>query len=476
MMNLMITENGVTFKDLEKNIYAWVCQIGRQFTQEFLERYDRLLMEGRDRKKYRNKGVRQTTVKTVYGEVTYRRTVYETAEEEGTRRFVYLLDETLELANVGLISSNMAELLVKGITELSYRECAAKVSEMTGQTISTMGVWNVIQALGEQVCEEEKELAEEYKKGHIKGEKKSPVLFEEADGVYIRLQGKDRKRMGQDKAELKVGIAYSGWRKTGLDRYTLEDKVAVAGFSKAKEFHEYREAQIAQTFDLDFVEQRILNADGAAWIKMVKNKSTCFQLDPFHRNKAVREKIHHPAAQRAILELLEEEKIEEVFKYLECYRNSLWEEKEIEETEELIRYYENNREGLLPYQSQGLELPESPEGVEYRNMGTMENHIWSIIAKRMKHGHRSFSIRGGNHLAKILAKKCSGKLYEVTERLKKPILEQEKTELICEEILTAAKAPRKDGKGYEYPAIGHVVGLEGKIQGDRKWLLHLAGY
>ena len=361
MMNLMITENGVTFKDLEKNIYAWVCQIGRQFTQEFLERYDWLLMEGRDRKKYRNKGVRQTTVKTVYGEVTYRRTVYETVEEDGTRRFVYLLDETLELANVGLISSNMAELLVKGITELSYRECAAKVSEMTGQTISTMGVWNVIQALGEQVCEEEKELAEEYKKGHIKGEKKSPVLFEEADGVYIRLQGKDRKRMGQDKAELKVGIAYSGWRKTGLDRYTLEDKVAVTGFSKAKEFHEYREAQIAQTFDLDFVEQRILNADGAAWIKMVKNKSTCFQLDPFHRNKAVREKIHHPAAQRAILELLEEEKIEEVFKYLECYRNSLWEEKEIEETEELIRYYENNREGLLPYQSQGLELPESPE-------------------------------------------------------------------------------------------------------------------
>ena len=252
--------------------------------------------------------------------------------------------------------------------------------------------------------------------------------------------------------------------------------MAVAGFSKAKEFHEYREVQIAQTFDLDFVEQRILNADGAAWIKKVKDQSTCFQLDPFHRNKAVREKIHHPAAQRAILELLEEEKIEEVFEYLECYRNSLWEEKEIEETEELIRYYENNREGLLPYQSQGLELPESPEGVEYRNMGTMESHIWSIIARRMKHGHRSFSIRGGNHLAKILAKKCSGKLYEVTERLKEPILEQEKTELICEEILTASKTPRKEGRGYEYPAIGHVVGLEGKIQGDRKWLLQLAGY
>ena len=54
MMKSMIMENGVTFKELEKNIYAWICEIGRQFTQEFLERYDRLLMESRDKKKYRN--------------------------------------------------------------------------------------------------------------------------------------------------------------------------------------------------------------------------------------------------------------------------------------------------------------------------------------------------------------------------------------------------------------------------------------
>ena len=180
MMSLMIMESGVTFKELEKKIYAWICQIGREFTKEFLERYDRMLMESRDKKKYRNKGTRQTTVKTVYGEVTYQRTVYEVMEEDGTRRFVYLLDETLELTNVGLISTNMAELLVKGITELSYRECASKVSEMTGQTISAMGVWNVIQALGEKICEEEKELTEDYKKGHLKGEKEVPVLFEEA--------------------------------------------------------------------------------------------------------------------------------------------------------------------------------------------------------------------------------------------------------------------------------------------------------
>ena len=163
MMKSMIAENGLTFKELERKIYSWICQIGRDFTKEFLERYDRMLMEERDKSRYRHKGSRQTTIKTVYGEVTYSRAVYGVTEEDGYRHHIYLLDETLELENIGLISTNMAELLVKGITELSYRECGTKISEMTGQTISAMGVWNVIQALGEKVCEEEKILVEEHK-------------------------------------------------------------------------------------------------------------------------------------------------------------------------------------------------------------------------------------------------------------------------------------------------------------------------
>ena len=294
------------FQGVRENIFAWVCHLGREFTKEFLERYDQQLMRQRDKSYYRHKGLRQTTIKTVYGEVTYQRVVYEVTNEDGTKRFAYLLDETLDLDHVGLISTNMAELLVSSITEMSYRECAAKVSQMTGQSISAMGVWNVIQALGEKVCEEEKELVEAHKAGKVHGAKEVPVLFEEADGVYINLQGKDRKTNGQEKAEMKVGIAYDGWKKTGKDRYELPNKVVVAGFSKAKDFQEYREAAIAEVFDLDEVSQRILNADGASWAKRVKDKSTCFQLDPFHKNKAVKEKIHQKDARKAIMELLEE--------------------------------------------------------------------------------------------------------------------------------------------------------------------------
>lgn len=252
--------------------------------------------------------------------------------------------------------------------------------------------------------------------------------------------------------------------------------MVVAGFAKANDFHEYREAAIAEKYNLAEVEQRILNADGASWIKKVKDKSTCFQLDPFHRNKAAKGKLHHKKAIQDVMELLASEEVNELFEYLKTYRDSLSDETKMQDVEELIKYYENNRKGLISYQSQGLELPEHPEGLEYRNMGTMENHIWSVIAKRMKHNHTCWSKGGGNHLAKILAKKCSGKLYEVTEKLKRPVFVEEKVEELYGEILLPAKAPKKDGKGYEYPVFGHVVGLEGKLRGDGRKLFAMAGY
>lgn len=80
-----------------------------------------------------------------------------------------------------------------------------------------------------------------------------------------------------------------------------------------------------------------------------------------------------------------------------------------------------------------------------------ENNVEPCIeCDRKSDGTRaqSRSRKDGNHLAKILAKKCSGKLYEVTERLRRPVFEEEKVEELYEEILTAAKAPKKDRKWY----------------------------
>lgn len=456
----MLNENGLTFKDFEVKTFEMICKLGQEYTRDFLERYDTYLMENRDKDAYRNKGKRKTTVKTVYGEVEYERRIYQVTREDGLTEFVFLLDEQLEISGVGLISMNMAEQMVSNITEMSYRETAEKITEMTGQSISAMGVWNVIQNLGDKVCEEEQELVKAHKAGRVKGEKEAPVLFEETDGVYVRLQ-----REKQDKGEIKVGIAYDGWKKTGKDRYALDGKVVVAGFSKSKEFQEYREATIAQTYNLDETDIRIMNADGAEWVKNICEADTVFQLDPFHRNKAIKENIPYPQAVNAIHELLNNHDIDGVFNYLEIYKNSIGEDDEIEKAERLITYFKNNRAGLIPYTEKGLILPENREGLVYRNMGTMENHVWSIIAKRMKHNHTCWSIKGGNNLAKILAKKCSGKLNEVASKLKMPLFEKTVVEKIEADILMAGQVKKKAGKGYEYPVKGSLIYLYESVEG-----------
>ena len=129
--------------------------------------------------------------------------------------------------------------------------------------------------------------------------------------------------------------------------------------------------------------------------------------------------------------------------------------------------------GCRLYVEKGIVLPEHPKGLVYRNMGTMENHIWSTIARRMKHNHTCWSIRGGNNLAKILAKKCSGRLNDVTEKLKARGFETVKAERIKAEVLSAASAPRKDGKGYRYPVEGHIVRLDNCSGTTRRMFLNI---
>ena len=475
-MDLMLDEKSITFKKIEKEIFELVCEVGRELTKDILERYDQHLHDKRNKSELRDKGCRRSTIKTVYGEVSYDRHVYQTCDEYGLKHCVYLLDENLSLNRIGLISENYVEMLISSITETSYRNCAKSISETTGLPISHTGVWNVIQTLGEKLEDDEKELVETDKHSKIKGHKEAPVLFEEADGVWLNLQGKDRKKRRYPKAEMKAAIAYDGWIDKGSGRYSLDGKVVTAGFNKASDFQRLREAMIASEYNLDEVQIRFLNGDGAPWIKKTRDKETIFQLDPFHRNKAIRENLSHKKAVHDVMEFLEGDQIDEMFEYLTIYKDSLTDDNEIEKAETLIRYFSTNRDGLLSYQKRGINIPANPNGLIYKNMGTMENHIWSIIARRMKHNHTSWSIKGGNHLAKILAKKCSGKLYEVTEKLRIPVFEEEIFEEIKGDILNAAKIKEKIGRGYAYPVAGHVVGLDTGTRGDRRKLISMAGF
>lgn len=442
---MSISNGAEKFKETEQKVRKACNEMGRATMKCILEGWDEELQKGRDRKQYRHKGKRRKTLKTVFGEVEYERSVYETVDECGRKRHVYLLDEALGEENCGNMSALLSEELARASCEGTFRSAARAVSETTGQSISHTGVWNAVQKIGEQLDGQEKEAARRAAAGAGKGRVESKVLFEEQDGIWLSLQGKSRKTCGKSK-EMKVAIAYDGAERTGKKRYRLTNKVACASFEGAEAFVKRKEGVIAGTFNLDEIEQRVLNGDGAEWIKRSRTDETVhFQLDRFHIQQAITRNVSDPEARKNIMGLLHEKKTDLLLDVIEAYSNSTGDEKEAGKYLELHRYLKNNSDGLIPYHLRGLGLPPPPEGAEYRRMGAMESNVFTIIGNRMKGRRRCWSIAGGENMARLLTRMHTGRLGDDLESLTRTCLPER---YACESaILTAAKAPSSDGKG-----------------------------
>ena len=444
---MSVTEKKVDFNSLEREIFRRVCEMGCELLCEVLRQYDMSLSYWRDKKKYRSKDLRKTTVKTIMGEVEYERSLYEVTDEDGSTSYVYLLDEAMGISGTGFFSGLLSEMIAKAACEGSYRSAARSISELTGQTISHTAAWNVVQRLGERVDTGEQAAAALALKSEGKGTLETKLLFEEMDGVWLNLQGKSRKEHGKSK-EMKVGIAYDGAEKIGKKRYRLTNKVATANFEGVKKFKIRKEGKIAETYNVDEIEQRFLNGDGASWIKESQTDDTVhFQLDPFHRNKAITQSVADPEAREIIMELLYSKQIDLLIEVIEAYSNSTEDEKERGNFLKLHSYFLTNKDGLIPCHRRGLDLPEPPEGKVYRHMGAMESNIFTIIGNRMKGGRACWSIDGGNNLARLLCLKATGKLVETLRGLSSVVLPERYADKI-ERALSASKVPLSKGKGY----------------------------
>ncbi len=452
MMKSIVEESQITFKELEQKIFAYVCETAVEMTRIILEDYDKEIHADRDRSQYRDKGKRTTTIKTVYGDVTYERYVYQTMDEEGHRAFVYLLDEAVNMDKIGLISTNLAEKIASCVTENPYRVTADIISNTSGQKISHGGAWKLVQKLGERVSMEEELLVKQMNADKAEGSREIKVLFEEMDGVWLRMQGKDHKSI--PKQEMKVATVYEGWDKEDRSGSRLCGKKVIAGMEKSSEFHEKREAQIRSIYNADEIEYRILNGDGGSWIKDPYEPDTVFQLDRFHIRQEIKRKLNQDKeASKAVEGLFEAERMDEMLSYIRIYADSVEtddeKDKRAKKAWELYQYLNNNKEGLMPYQKRGISLPEAPEGMRYGNMGVQENQNCTVITMRMKGNRKRWSEKGANNMAKVLYRKENKELWETINRYGEGLI----FNIRMRELLTtlsAAKAPKRDGKGNPY--------------------------
>ena len=76
----------------------------------------------------------------------------------------------------------------------------------------------------------------------------------------INSPGKNKKK------ELKLAVSYTGWRKRNNSKkeYVVEDKAVCASFDNSTHFKKLAEAEI---YNVDEINTRVLNGDGASWIK-----------------------------------------------------------------------------------------------------------------------------------------------------------------------------------------------------------------
>ena len=473
-MNTIVKKDCLTFKDIEKEIFKYVCQIAVDITKEFLVAYDKKLMKERDTAKYRHKGYKEDHIRCVYGDVSYERVVYETHSDDGKKEFVFLLDETLRMDAVGKMSLNLVESIISATSKMSFRDAAEEINRNTKAGITFQSAWNVVQKFGDKLEEEEAALIRDYEKAAIETGKEVPVLFEEADGIFLHLQGKDRPKHRSGK-EIKVSTCYEGWTEQG----ELVGKVMSAGFEDGKTFQKLREATIKTRYNTEEVKLRVLNGDGAGWVKNCEDPDTIFQLDRFHIYQKILKCIKDKEMQSRLRNLYDACKIEELLESIQIYADSIasGEAKDTGEkkAKELYEYLAGNKSYLLSYQDrEGIEIPKAPAGIVYKNMGTQENQNCSNITLRMKNNKSSWSIAGGGHMAKILVRFANKSIWNDIFHYKDAVIESG-TEPVILNILSAAKAPKVDGKGKQTGNIltGHILYREAKMTFSRKAFLNI---
>ena len=457
------------FENLQEGINKiteTVYEAGRKLIEQMIEEMDKTILKERDKSRYRCKGKRKTSMKMRLGVLEYERNIYYDREEQ---KYVYLLDESSETKTIGLVNEEITSIIEKQICTQSYRETSRSISETTGLDISHQGVWNIVQELGKRRIEKNHEMTKLNKNEMIKGKVETEILYEEADGNWLRLQGHDRKKYGSSR-EMKIMIAYDGVKyhaqKNNTYRKELDNKVAYASFESVKNFNMHKDAVIAGKFNMDGVVLKVKNGDGAQWIQKDVDCRTISVLDKFHRNKKIKECIHNSEMIKTLNLLMNEEKFDEMIECIEAYINSTEDEKEISGANELLRYYTENKEALSSYFERGITIPPTrePGVIHHARLGSMESNVFTLIGNRMKGRRACWSINGGNNLAAILCAKYTSSLDRLF-----PECDLVNCAEDSKEPLSVARCASYEGKGYEFKC-------NISIPSNMKWLKNISRF
>ena len=257
-------------KDWEKVCDATGNNIARESAIRWLEFIEERLFCTHP-KELEVEGFRSRQRATAFGKFSIRRRLYSEKGNDGDKddRYHFLLDEHLNWTPYVRPTPDTTESLVSSCTKSSFREVSRQHSSCE---LSKSTIHSTVQRVSESCIQHEKQEHDScFDEGEVppSGKGKSPILYTEADGIYIRLQrekdshGKKRKHY-----ELKSCIAYEGWERLPQtqERYRLVNKKVYCHGTSEMPFWDGAGLMLHRYWDLSYTDLIVLGGDDAGWI------------------------------------------------------------------------------------------------------------------------------------------------------------------------------------------------------------------
>ena len=309
---------------------------------------------------------------------------------------------------------SVKELALEMVSTMPYRRSAPVLRKATAIDLAHQTIWRLVAKAADPYLDKtQREINRFFETGEIpEGEgRKVARLIVEADGVMLSLQ-----REREQKAEVKLGIAYEGWEKVGKDRYRTVNKTCFATVGSGDSFWAGMTLKLHGKYDLAAVKDTIVGGDGAGWVKEGADYvGGRFQLDRYHLNRELTTALGRDNdTKRRVWQACETGEVDLGLRILAEAMSKA----KGEQATRLARAYHylwENRSGVADYR---LDVPSEYQGL--RRTGAMEGNVDKLVVRRMKNQGMSWSLKGIRRLLCVRLLVLEGNLAECIGRIDVP--------------------------------------------------------
>ena len=397
---------------LEEMALELAIQIGKQVMIKTLKEVDDGLMKERDKENLKNQGLRARYLTTRLGDISFKRRAY----YDSARKLRYLLDEDMGLEKNRRVTVQREKIeSALAATSESYRDAQMRCEAFFGGSRSHETIRSQVIREGKRIERKERNLA----KSEISNQASSPardMVIVEVDGTPIHLQKKDRKLYRRRMAEVRLGVAYTGWERRyrggNGKQVRLKDKYVYGEVgTDGNGFMERLSSTCEERYGISKAKVSLVGGDGAWWIRegqrdWFPNSQLC--LCKYHLQKALTDTLGYSKEIRNhIKRLIAKKDLLGVKKVLDKERIKAWmDEKKTEKIAKLKGYLIDNWEAIDGVRKAKKKNPHLKS--KLRNTGAIEGNIDKVIANRFKKRGRGWSMRGASGLLKVGTKIRNG--------------------------------------------------------------------